>query len=175
MDINARIFVAGHRGLVGSALMRRLQGDGARHVLTAPRDELDLRDQAAVNRWFDSNRPDYVFLTAGTVGGIVANSTRPADFIYDNMMMTANVVHAAHLCGARKLLFLGSSCAYPRDSPQPMKEDYLLTGPLEPTSEPYAMSKIAGIRGDSTALTSSPRFRRRCMVRATTSIRRSRT
>jgi GDP-L-fucose synthase len=155
--------------------MRRLQGDGARHVLTAPRDELDLRDQAAVNRWFDSNRPDYVFLTAGTVGGIVANSTRPADFIYDNMMMTANVVHAAHLCGARKLLFLGSSCAYPRDSPQPMKEDYLLTGPLEPTSEPYAMSKIAGIRGDSTALTSSPRFRRRCMVRATTSIRRSRT
>jgi GDP-L-fucose synthase len=146
MDINARIFVAGHRGLVGSALARRLQAVGARDVLTATRDDLDLRDQAAVNRWFDSNRPDYVFLTAGTVGGIVANSTRPADFIYDNVMMTANVVHAAHLCGARKLLFLGSSCAYPRDAPQPMNEDALLTGPLEPTSEPYAVAKIAGIR-----------------------------
>jgi GDP-L-fucose synthase len=146
MDINARIFVAGHRGLVGSALVRRLQAVGARHVLTATRDDLDLRDQAAVNRWFDSNRPDYVFLTAGTVGGIVANSTRPADFIYDNVMMTANVVHAAHLGGARKLLFLGSSCAYPRDAPQPMNEDALLTGPLEPTSEPYAVAKIAGIR-----------------------------
>jgi GDP-L-fucose synthase len=146
MDINARIFVAGHRGLVGSALVRRLQAVGARHVLRATRDDLDLRDQAAVNRWFDSNRPDYVFLTAGTVGGIVANSTRPADFIYDNLMMTANVVHAAHRAGARKLLFLGSSCAYPREAPQPMSEDYLLTGLLEPTSEPYAIAKIAGIR-----------------------------
>jgi GDP-L-fucose synthase len=146
MDLNARIFIAGHRGLVGSALMRRLQSDGAHQLLTAARDELDLRDQATVNRWFDSNRPDYVFLTAGTVGGIVANSTRPADFIYDNIMMTTNVVQAAHLFGVRKLLFLGSSCAYPRDAPQPIKEDVLLTGPLEPTSESYATAKIAGIK-----------------------------
>lgn len=146
MDINARIFVAGHRGLVGSALVRRLKAAGARNVVTASRDELDLRDQAAVNRWFGSNRPDYVFFTAGTVGGIAANATRPADFMYDNVMMTANVVHAAHLTGARKLLFLGSSCAYPLEAPQPMSEDYLLTGLLEPTSEPYAIAKIAGIR-----------------------------
>lgn len=146
MDINARIFVAGHRGLVGSALVRRLKAAGARHVLTASRDGLDLRDQAAVNRWFGSNRPDFVFFTAGTVGGIAANATRPADFIYDNVMMTANVVHAAHHAGARKLLFLGSSCAYPREAPQPMSEGSLLTGLLEPTSEPYAIAKIAGIR-----------------------------
>jgi GDP-L-fucose synthase len=146
MDINARIFVAGHRGLVGSAIVRRLQAAGAQHVLTAAREDLDLREQAAVIRWFDVNRPDYVFLTAGTVGGIVANSARPADFIYDNVMVTANVVHAAHRAGVRKLLFLGSSCAYPRDAPQPMTEDCLLNGPLEPTSEPYAIAKIAGIR-----------------------------
>jgi GDP-L-fucose synthase len=146
MDVNARVFVAGHRGLVGSALMRRLESSGARHVLTATRDELDLRDQAAVNAWFGANRPDYVFLTAGTVGGIVANTMRPADFIHDNVMIAANVMHAAHRSGVRKLLFLGSSCAYPRAAPQPMNEDQLLGGPLEPTSEPYAIAKIAGIK-----------------------------
>jgi GDP-L-fucose synthase len=141
-----RIFVAGHRGLVGSALVRRLQREGQGSVLTATRDQLDLRDQAAVNYWFKANRPDYVYLVAGTVGGIVANSTRPAEFIYDNMMIHATVVHAAHLYGARKLLYLGSSCIYPRDAAQPMAEDALLAGPLEPTNESYAIAKIAGIK-----------------------------
>jgi GDP-L-fucose synthase len=143
---DARIFVAGHRGLVGSALVRRLQADGFRRVLTASRQQLDLRDQAAVNYWFKANRPEYVFLVAGTVGGILANSTRPAEFIYDNMMIHATVVHAAHLFEAKKLLYLGSSCIYPRDTAQPMTEDALLTGRLEPTNEAYAIAKIAGIK-----------------------------
>ena len=115
-------------------------------MLTATREQLDLRDQAAVNYWFRANRPEYVFLVAGTVGGILANSTRPAEFIYDNMMIHATVVHAAHLYGVTKLLYLGSSCIYPRDAPQPMTEEQLLTGPLEPTNEPYAIAKIAGIK-----------------------------
>ena len=140
-----RIFVTGHRGLVGSAIVRRLNAEGI-EPLTATRDELDLRDQAAVNRWFDRHRPDYVYLVAGTVGGILANSTRPAEFIYDNLMIHATCVHAAHLSGVRKLLYLGSSCIYPRDAPQPMPESALLTGPLEPTNEAYAVAKIAGIR-----------------------------
>jgi GDP-L-fucose synthase len=143
---DARVYVAGHTGLVGSAITRRLQEGGFTRVLTAQREKLDLRDQAAVNRWFAANRPEYVFLVAGTVGGILANSTRPAEFIYDNMMIHATVVDAAYREGVRKLLYLGSSCIYPRECPQPMKEEYLLTGPLEPTNEPYAVAKIAGIK-----------------------------
>ena len=143
---NARVYVAGHGGLVGSAVVRRLQAEGLRNLLTATRDQLDLRDQAAVNYWFRANRPEYVFLVAGTVGGILANSTRPAEFIYDNMMIHATVVHAAHLYGVKKLLYLGSSCIYPRECAQPIKEEYLLTGLLEQTNEPYALAKIAGIK-----------------------------
>jgi len=143
---NARIYVAGHRGLVGSAIVRRLESEGFSNILTATREQLDLRDQAAVNYWFRANRPEYVFLVAGTVGGIWANSTRPAEFIYDNLMIHATVVHAAHLYSVTKLLYLGSSCIYPRECPQPMKEEYLLSGPLEPTNEPYAIAKIAGIK-----------------------------
>ena len=146
MTPNSRIFVAGHRGLVGSAVLRRLDQLGYTNVLTATRDQLDLRDQAAVNYWFRANRPEFVFLVAGTVGGILANSTRPAEFIYDNMMIHATVVHSAHLFGAQKLLYLGSSCIYPRDATQPMTEEALLTGPLEPTNEAYAIAKIAGIK-----------------------------
>ena len=146
MNPSNRIFVAGHRGLVGSAITRRLEADGCTTVLTATRDQLDLRDQAAVNYWFRANRPEYVFLVAGTVGGILANSTRPAEFIYDNMMIHATVVHASHLFGVKKLLYLGSSCIYPREAPQPMSEEALLTAPLEPTNEPYAVAKIAGIK-----------------------------
>ena len=142
----SRIFVAGHRGLVGSAIVRRLQTLGYTNILTATRDQLDLRDQAAVNYWFRANRPEFVYLVAGTVGGIFANSTRPAEFIYDNMMIHATVVHSSHLFGARKLLYLGSSCIYPRHAKQPMKEEELLTGPLEPTNESYAIAKIAGIK-----------------------------
>jgi GDP-L-fucose synthase len=143
---DARVYVAGHGGLVGSAIVRRLQAEGHRDLLTATRDQLDLRDQAAVNYWFRANRPEYVFLVAGTVGGILANSTRPAEFIYDNMMIHATVVHAAHLYGVKKLLYLGSSCIYPRECAQPIKEEYLLTGLLESTNEPYALAKIAGIK-----------------------------
>ena len=143
---NARIFVAGHRGLVGASILRRLQREGYTNLLTATRHQLDLRDQAAVNYWFRANRPEYVFLVAGTVGGIWANATRPAEFIYDNMMIHATVVHAAHIFQAEKLLYLGSSCIYPRECPQPMVEEYLLTGLLEPTNEPYAIAKIAGIK-----------------------------
>jgi GDP-L-fucose synthase len=143
---SGRVFVAGHAGLVGSAIMRRLSAAGFDHVLTASRSQLDLRDQSAVNGWFEEHRPDYVFLVAGTVGGILANSTRPAEFIYDNLMIHGTVVHASHLIGARKLLYLGSSCIYPRQAVQPIAEDQLLTGPLEPTNEWYALAKIAGIK-----------------------------
>jgi GDP-L-fucose synthase len=146
LDAQARIFVAGHRGLVGSAILRRLDSAGCRHLLTASREQLDLRDQAAVNYWFRANRPEYVFLVAGTVGGILANATRPAEFIYDNMMIHATVVHAAYRYKVKKLLYLGSSCIYPRDCPQPIQEESLLTGVLEPTNEPYAIAKIAGIK-----------------------------
>jgi GDP-L-fucose synthase len=143
---NSRIYVAGHRGLVGSAITRRLRALNYCNIITATREQLDLRDQAAVNCWFRTNRPDYVFLVAGTVGGIYANMKMPAEFIYDNMMIHATVVHASYLCNVKKLLYLGSSCIYPRDCPQPMKEEYLLTGPLEPTNEAYAIAKIAGIK-----------------------------
>ena len=146
MDTASRTFVAGHRGLVGSAIVRRLQQAGCTSILTATLDQLDLRDQAAVTYWFRANRPEYVYLVAGTVGGILANSTRPAEFLYDNMMIHGTVVHAAHLYGVTRLLYLGSSCIYPRGCPQPMKEEHLLTGRLEPTNEPYAIAKIAGIK-----------------------------
>jgi GDP-L-fucose synthase len=146
MRQNARIFIAGSRGLVGSAIVRRLEAEGATRLLTATREQLDLRDQAAVNYWFRANRPEFVYLVAGTVGGIFANSSRPAEFIYDNMLIHATVVHAAHQYGVKKLLYLGSSCIYPRMAPQPMKEEHLLTGLLEPTNESYAIAKIAGIK-----------------------------
>jgi GDP-L-fucose synthase len=146
MNPNSRIYVAGHRGLVGSALVRRLAVEGYSQILSATREQLELRDQAAVNYWFRANRPEYVFLVAGTVGGILANSTRPAEFIYDNLLIHATVVHAAHLYGTRKLMYLGSSCIYPRETAQPITEEQLLTGALEPTNEPYAIAKIAGIK-----------------------------
>jgi GDP-L-fucose synthase len=143
---DARIFVAGHRGLVGSAIIRRLRAEGYTNLLLATRDQLDLRDQAAVNYWFRANRPEYVYLVAGTVGGILANSTRPAEFLYDNLMIHGTVVHASYLYDVTKLLYLGSSCIYPRLSDQPITEDQLLTGPLEPTNEAYALAKISGIK-----------------------------
>jgi GDP-L-fucose synthase len=142
---DARIYVAGHRGLVGSAILRRLARGGWRNLLTADRAELDLRNQAAVDAWFAVRRPEYVYLVAGTVGGILANSRRPAEFVYDNLMIHATVVHAAHRAGVKKLLYLGSSCIYPRASAQPIPETALLGGPLEPTNEAYAVAKIAGI------------------------------
>ena len=143
---DARVFVAGHAGLVGSAVLRKLKAQGCTTLLVARRDQLDLRDQAAVNYWFRANRPEYVYLVAGTVGGIMANSTRPAEFLYDNMMIHGTVVHASHLYDVTKLLYLGSSCIYPRQATQPITEDQLLTGPLEPTNEAYALAKIAGIK-----------------------------
>ena len=146
MKKDSIIYVAGHRGLVGSAIVRRLEAEGFTGLVTASRQQLDLRDQAAVNQWFRANRPEYVFLVAGTVGGIQANATRPAEFLYDNMMIHGTVVHASHLSGVRRLLYLGSSCIYPRECPQPMKEEHLLTGALEPTNAPYAVAKIAGIK-----------------------------
>lgn len=146
MDREARIFVAGHRGLVGSAIKRALEAQGYRQVLVRSRSELDLLDQRAVARFFAQERPEYVFLAAAKVGGIYANATYPADFLYQNVLIQTNVIHAAHRYGAKKLLFLGSSCIYPKLSLQPIREAYLLTGELEPTNEPYALAKIAGIK-----------------------------
>jgi GDP-L-fucose synthase len=145
LDLEAPIYVAGHRGLAGSAIVRRLQREGATRILTRHRKELDLRNQEATNAFFKTERPAYVFLAAAKVGGIYANSSYPADFIGDNLAIQTNVIHSAWQHGARKLLFLGSSCIYPRDCPQPIKEDYLLTGPLEATNEAYAIAKIAGL------------------------------
>lgn len=146
MPLDAPIYVAGHAGLVGSAIVRRLRSAGHTNILAASRTQLDLRDQAAVNYWFKANRPEFVFLVAGTVGGIMANSTRPAEFLYDNMMIHATVVEASRQHGVGKLLYLGSSCIYPREAAQPIVEEALLSGPLEPTNEAYAIAKIAGIR-----------------------------
>ncbi|MBZ0093217.1 MAG: GDP-L-fucose synthase [Sulfuricellaceae bacterium] len=145
MKQDARIYVAGHRGLVGSAIVRRLQATGHANLLTRTHAELDLTDQGAVHAFFQSEKPDYVFLAAAKVGGILANSTYPAEFIYHNLAIQTNVIHGAWLAGVRRLVFLGSSCIYPRECPQPIKEEYLLTGPLEKTNQPYAVAKIAGI------------------------------
>ena len=146
MNDDARIYVAGHRGLAGSAITRRLENAGYRNLILRTHAELDLTDQTAVNRFFEAEKPDYVFLAAAKVGGIHANNTYPADFIYTNLAIQTNLIHAAHIHGTKKLLFLGSSCIYPKMAPQPMKEAHLLTGPLEPTNEPYAVAKIAGIK-----------------------------
>ena len=145
MDRNARIFVAGHRGLVGSAIMRRLRSDGYENVLVRTHAELDLMDQRAVRGFFEQERPEYVFLAAARVGGIHANNTYPAEFIFQNLAIQTNVLHESWRGGIKRLLFLGSSCIYPRDCPQPIKEEYLLSGPLEATNRPYAVAKIAGI------------------------------
>lgn len=146
MQKDSRIFVAGHRGMVGSALVRRLQAGGYANVLTRSRAELDLLDPQAVHAFLAEQRPDYIFVAAAKVGGIQANNLQRADFLYQNLMIEANLVHGAHLAGVQRLMFLGSSCIYPRDCPQPIREEYLLTGPLEPTNEPYAIAKIAGIK-----------------------------
>ena len=141
----SRIYIAGHRGLVGSAILRRLQAAGHTNLVTRTHAELDLSDEPATRAFFQAERPEYVFLAAAKVGGIVANNTYPAEFIRDNLAIQTNVIHAAHGAGVQRLLFLGSSCIYPRLAPQPMKESCLLTGPLEPTNRPYALAKIAGI------------------------------
>ncbi|QRP64729.1 GDP-L-fucose synthase [Rhodanobacter sp. FDAARGOS 1247] len=146
MNLYSRIYVAGHRGLVGSAIVRRLVTDGATNLILRTHQELDLTNQAAVEAFFAAEQPEYVFLAAAKVGGIHANSTYPAEFIHDNLAIQTNVIHNAWKHGTKKLLFLGSSCIYPRDCPQPIKEEYLLTGPLEPTNEWYAVAKIAGLK-----------------------------
>lgn len=145
MQKNAKIYVAGHRGLVGSALMRQLELQGYTNILSRTHAELDLTNQSQVADFFNSEKPEYVFLAAAKVGGIHANNTYPADFISENLAIQTNVIHQSYLNGIKRLLFLGSSCIYPRDCPQPIKEEYLLTGPLEPTNRPYALAKIAGI------------------------------
>jgi GDP-L-fucose synthase len=145
-QLDQTIFVAGHRGMAGSAIVRHLAGLGYRHILTAGRDSLDLADQQSVNNFFAGRCIDQVYLAAAKVGGIYANNTYPAEFIHQNLMIEANIIHAAHAHGVQKLLFLGSSCIYPKLAEQPMKEEALLTGPLEPTNEPYAIAKIAGIK-----------------------------
>lgn len=146
MNKNAKIFVTGHRGMVGSALVRRLQAGGYTNIITRSRQELDLLSQAAVQQFLQDEQPDYIFIAAAKVGGIHANNTYRADFIYQNLMIEANLIHGAHIAGVQRLMFLGSSCIYPRDCPQPIKEEYLLTGALECTNEPYAIAKIAGIK-----------------------------
>jgi GDP-L-fucose synthase len=146
LEKNAKIFVAGHRGMVGSAILRKLEKEGYNNLITRSSKELDLRNQQAVADFFAAEKPDYVFLAAAKVGGIVANNTYRADFLYENLAIQNNVIHSAYVNGVRKLMFLGSSCIYPKLAPQPLKEEYLLTGPLEPTNEPYAIAKIAGIK-----------------------------
>ena len=146
MHLDSKIYIAGHRGMVGSAIHRNLTDKGFQNIITRTSKELDLRNQQEVNDFFAAEKPDYVFLAAAKVGGILANNTRRAEFLYDNLMIEANIIHAAYLNQVTKLMFLGSSCIYPKMAPQPLKEDYLLTGELEPTNEPYAIAKIAGIK-----------------------------
>lgn len=146
MDKAGKIYVAGHRGMVGSAIVNKLKSEGHNNIVVKTSSELDLRNQAAVNDFFEKEKPTYVFLAAAKVGGIHANNTYKADFLYDNLMIEANIIHAAYLNKVEKLLFLGSSCIYPKMAAQPLKEEYLLTGSLEPTNEPYALAKIAGIK-----------------------------
>jgi GDP-L-fucose synthase len=146
MQKDSKIYIAGHRGMVGSAILRKLYAEGYDNIIFRRSNELDLRDQKAVNDFFAREKPEYVFLAAAKVGGIVANNTYRADFLYENMMIQNNVIHAAYVNGVQKLMFLGSSCIYPKLAPQPLKEEYLLTSELEPTNEPYAIAKIAGIK-----------------------------
>jgi GDP-L-fucose synthase len=146
MEKDAKIYIAGHRGMVGSAIYRKLDKEGFTNFVTRTSETLDLRDQQQVADFFAGEKPDYVFLAAAKVGGIVANNTYRAEFLYDNLQIQNNVIHQSYLNGVKKLMFLGSSCIYPKMAPQPLKEDYLLTGPLEPTNEPYAIAKIAGIK-----------------------------
>lgn len=145
MEINSKIYIAGHRGMVGSAILRKLQKEGFQNLMTRTSSELDLRNQEAVDTFFKEEKPEYVFLAAAKVGGILANNEYPADFLYDNLMIQNNVIHSAWKYKVTKLLFLGSSCIYPKMAPQPLKEEYLLTGPLEPTNDAYAIAKITGI------------------------------
>jgi len=145
MDKTAKVYVAGHRGMVGSAIVRNLKSKGYSHIISKTSSELDLTVQADVNQFFATEKPEYVFLAAAKVGGILANSTYPAEFLYQNLMIESNTIHAAHMQGVKKLLFLGSSCIYPKMAPQPIKEECLLSGPLEPTNEAYALAKISGI------------------------------
>lgn len=146
MNKDSKIYVSGHRGMVGSAIVRRLQAGGYRNLLTRTHAELDLLDQPAVLAFLAEEKPDYIFIAAAKVGGIQANNIYRADFLYQNLLIEANLIHGAHQAGVQQLMFLGSSCIYPRDCPQPIKEDYLLTGPLEQTNEPYALAKIAGVK-----------------------------
>jgi len=146
MNKDSKIYIAGHRGLVGSAIMKNLQNKGYENIVTRTYEELDLKDQLAVAAFFEKEKPEAVILAAAKVGGIVANNTYRADFIYENLMIQNNVIHQCYVHGVKKLLFLGSTCIYPKDCPQPMKEEYLLTGELEYTNEPYALAKIAGIK-----------------------------
>jgi len=146
MEKEAKIYVAGHRGMVGSAIVRKLKAEGYTNLLLRTSSQLDLRQQAAVEEFFETEQPDYVFLAAAKVGGILANNIYRAEFLYDNLLIEANIIHSAYRLGVKKLLFLGSSCIYPKLAPQPLKEEYLLSGYLEPTNEPYAIAKIAGIK-----------------------------
>jgi GDP-L-fucose synthase len=146
MEKYDRVFISGHNGMVGSALLRKLKSLGYQNIITRNKSELDLRNQGEVKNFFEQEKPDIIFIIAARVGGIVANMTYPADFLYENLMIESNLIHYSHIHKAKKVIFLGSSCIYPRDSPQPMKEEYLLTGPLEPTNEAYAIAKIAGLK-----------------------------
>ena len=146
MEKNSKVYIAGHRGMVGSAIFRKLKGEGFTNLITRTSKELDLRNQQQVTDFFNETKPEYVFLAAAKVGGIIAHSTYRADFLYENLAIQNNIIHNSYLTGVKKLLFLGSSCIYPKRAPQPLKEEYLLTGVLEPTNEPYAIAKIAGIK-----------------------------